>query len=167
MNKNKTSFNYLYERFYKRLEKDVDFFSYYNVSIEDAMILAHDRAKGCLIDALDILSSNYYENVDFSDYDDELEQLNFKTTNYENRIIINLMFQIYMERDIPLLHAFQINFTPEDLNVITPSTERSTYLNLVEKLKKDNDYLLDDYKNRDRLTGKLKNTINYTSYMDL
>lgn len=166
MDNGTTSFNYLYERFYKRLEKDRDFFDYYNVSLEEATELAQKRAKNYLIDALDILCSVGGLEVDFTDYDEETEQINFETTKTENRIIVELMFQVYMERDVPLLHAFQINFTPSDLNIITPSTERTTYLNLVDKLKKDNEIRIDDYKNRDRKTGKLKYTINYSAYAD-
>lgn len=161
-----TPFEFIFNRFYDRLEKDKDFFEYYNIPLSEAIQLAHDRARNYLIEALEILSDIEGVEVDFMDYEDDVEQLNFKTTSRENRLIVNLMFQIYMERDITLLHAFQINFTPSDLNVITPSTERSTYLKLVEKLKCDNDVLIDEYKNRDRKTGKLKNTINYSDYSD-
>lgn len=166
MTRSTTSFEYLFERFYKRLEKDEDFFDYYNIPISEAIQLAHDRAKGYLIDTLEVLSSIEGVDVDFTDYDEEIEEINFKTVPRENRLIVNLMFQFYMERDIPLLHAFQINFSPSDLNIITPSTERSTYLNLVNKLKHDNDELIDAYRNRDRETGKLKYTINYSDYAD-
>ena len=64
-----TLFEYLFERFYRRIEKDEEFFNYYNVDISEAIQLAHDRAKGCLIDALDILSSTSKLQDDFSDYD--------------------------------------------------------------------------------------------------
>ena len=40
-----TSFDYLFERFYRRIEKDEDFFNYYNVDIAEAVQLAHERAK--------------------------------------------------------------------------------------------------------------------------
>lgn len=166
MNSGTTPFEYLFNRFYNRLEKDEDFFEYYNIPISEASQLAHDRARGYLLETLEILSSTEGVDVDFTDYEDDIEVINFKLKPVEMRLIANLMFQIYMERDLPLLHAFQINFTPSDLNIITPSTERSTYLNLVNKLKHDNDALLDDYRNRDRETGKLKNTINYSAYSD-
>ena len=54
-----TTFDYLFNRFYKRIEKDEEFFNYYNVDVEEAIRLAHERAKGCLIDALDILPENF------------------------------------------------------------------------------------------------------------
>ena len=116
-----TSFDYLFERFYRRIEKDEDFFNYYNVDIAEAVQLAHERAKGCLIDALDRLSSTSNLQVDFSDYDEEIETLGFKTTTKENKLIVDLMFQVYMERDLPLLHPFKINLTPSDLSVFSPA----------------------------------------------
>jgi len=162
-----TKFEYLFERFYRRIEKDEEFFNYYNVNMSEAIQLAHDRAKGCLIDVLDILSSTSNLQVDFSDYDDEAEILGFKTTPTENKLIIDLMFQVYMERDLPLLHAFKINFTPSDLSVFSPANERNSYEDFIARLDKNNKIALDDYKNRDRLTGKLKKTINYTAFMDI
>ena len=162
-----TSFEYLFERFYRRIEKDEEFFNYYNVDISDALQLAHDRAKGCLIDALDRLSSTSNLQVDFSEYNDEIEMLGFRTTNKENKLIVDLMFQVYMERDLPLLHAFKINFTPSDLNVFSPANERNSYESFIARLDKNNEIALDDYKSRDRKTGKLKKTINYSAYQNV
>ena len=162
-----TTFDYLFNRFYRRIEKDEDFFNYYNVDLEEAIQLAHERAKGCLIDALDRLSSTSNLQVDFSNYDEEIEEFGFKTTNKENKLIVDLMFQVYMERDLPLLHAFKINFTPSDLTVFSPANERNSYEAFIARLNNDNEIALDDYKSRDRKTGKLKNTIIYTDYRDI
>lgn len=162
-----THFEEIFDRFYKRVEKDDEFFNYYNVSISDAVQLAHDRAKGCLLDALDILSSTSNLQVDFSDYDEEIEIINFKTTKKENKLIVDLMFQVYMERDLPLLHAFKINYTPSDLSVFSPANERNSYEEFIKRLRHNNDIELDDYKNRDRKTGKLKYMIDYPSFGDI
>lgn len=159
-----TTFDYLFNRFYKRIEKDEEFFNYYNVDVKEAIQLAHERAKGCLIDALDRLSSTSNLQVDFSDYDEDIEELGFKTTNKENKLIVDLMFQVYMERDLPLLHAFKINFTPSDLTVFSPANERNSYEAFIARLDNDNEIALDDYKSRDRKSGKLKNTIKYSDY---
>lgn len=159
-----TSFDSIFERFYRRVEKDEEFFQYYNVEISEAIQLAHDRAKGCLLDALDILSSVGELQVDFSNYNEEIEQLYVAITPKERKLIVDLMFQVYMERDLPLLHAFKINFTPSDLSVFSPANERNSYEAFIKRLNDDNEIALDDYKNRDRITGKLKRTINYSVY---
>ncbi len=161
-----TSFDIICDRFYKRLEKDDEFFNYYNIEMSEAQELAHKRAKGYLIDVLDKLSQVGDLQVDFSDYDEELEVINFEIKPKEIRLIVDLMFQEYMERDIPLLHAFKINFTPSDLNIITPSTERRTYTDLIDSLNTKNEASLDNYKNRDRNTGKLLKVIDYSKYGD-
>lgn len=162
-----TSFESIFERFYRRIEKDSDFFDYYNVDITEAIQLAHERAKGCLVDALDRLSSTSNLQVDFSDYCEETEEISFRITNKENKLIVDLMFQVYMERDLPLLHAFEINFTPSDLNVFSPANERNSYKEFIAELNNNNEIALDNYKNRDRITGKLKKPINYANYGDL
>lgn len=162
-----TTFDYIFNRFYRRIEKDEEFFNYYNINVNEAIQLAHERAKGCLFDALDILSSTGNLQVDFSDYDEEIEEFGFKTTIQENKLIVDLMFQVYMERDLPLLHAFKINFSPSDLTVFSPANERNSYESFIARLRNDNKIALDDYKNRDRETGKLKKTIKYTDYKDI
>ena len=159
-----TRFEYLFDRFYRRVEKDEEFFNYYNVNMSEAIQLAHDRAKGCLLDALDRLATTSSLQVDFTDYSMETERLGFKTTARENKLIVDLMFQVYMERDLPLLHAFKINFTPSDLSVFSPANERNSYENFIKRLDTDNEIALDDYKSRDRETGELKKTINYSAY---
>lgn len=162
-----TLFEYLFERFYRRIEKDEEFFDYYNVDMSEAIQLAHDRAKGCLIDALDILSSTSNLQVNFSDYDISTEELHFSVSPLETKLIVDLMFQVYMERDLPLLHAFKINFTPSDLSVFSPANERNSYEAFISRLDNNNKIALDDYKSRDRYTGKLKKTINYAAFSDV
>lgn len=157
-----TSFESLFKRFYRKVESDDEFFNYYNVGIDETLQLAHDRAKGCLFDALDRLASIAGLQVDFSDYDEEIEVINFKTTAKENQLIVGLMFQFYMERDLPSLHAFRLNYTPGDLTVLPPSGERDSYEAFVKRLNTENEIALDDYKSRDRDTGGLKNMINYS-----
>lgn len=162
-----TEFSFIFERFYKRIEKDTDFFHYYNIDMAEAMDLAHEQAKGYLLEAMDWLSSIGGLQVDFSDYCEKTETIHFKITNKERKLIVGLMFQIYMERDLPLLHAFKINFAPNDLSVFSPANERNSYEAFIKRLKEDNEIALDDYKNRDRITGRLKKTINYSTFGDL
>ena len=162
-----TSFEKLFQRFYRRIENDDEFFNYYNIDTEETMQLAHDRARGCLLDALDKLASADGLQVDFSDYDEEIEIIHFKTTAKENKLIVDLMFQFYMERDLPLLHAFKVNFAPSDLTVFSPSGERNSYEAFIARLNTENEIALDNYKNRDRDTGRLKNTINYSIYSSI
>lgn len=157
-------FEKILHKFYDRIEKDEKFFNYYNVEVSEAIAIAKNRAKNYLIEALDYLSSIGGLDVDFSDYDDEAEKLNFRLYTKEIKLIVDLMFVIYMKRDEPLLHAMEINFTPSDLSVFSPANERTSYRNFILNLERNIDVDIDDYKNRDRVTGKLKQTIDYASY---
>ena len=164
MNSGTTPFEKICKRFYNRIEKDEKFFNYYNVSISEAISIAEQRAKNYLIESLDELSSIGKLQVDFSDYDEEIDVVNFKLYPREIKLIVEIMFLTYMRQDETLLHAMEINFSPSDLTVFSPGNERTSYRNFIKDLTKSVDDKIDEYKNRDRKTGELKQTIDYSQY---
>lgn len=166
MNSGTTPFEKICRRFYNRIEKDEKFFNYYNVSISEAKSIAKQRAKNYLIESLDEISSIGDLDVDFSDYDEEIETINFNLYAKEIKLIAEIMFLIYMKRDEALLHAMEINFAPSDLTVFSPANERTSYKSFIDGLTKSVEKDIDDYKNRDRKTGKLKQTIDYSQYSE-
>ena len=163
---NTTQFEKIINRFYDRIEKDEKFFNYYNVDVNEAIKIAEGRATNYLIEALDWLSSIGNLDVDFSDYNEDLNVVNFRLYPKEIRLLVEMMFLIYMKRDETLLHAMEINFTPSDLNVFSPANERTSYKNFISDLRHNIDVDIDDYKNRDRITGVLKQTIDYSAYSE-
>lgn len=163
----KTNFQIILDRFYDRIENDEKFFNYYNVNVMEAKQIAHIRSKNYLIEALDYLSSIGNIDVDFSNYNTETERINFQLVQKEIGIVVELMFLIYMKRDESLLHAMRINFTPSDLNVLSPANERTSYRNFIKDLTSNVEQMIDNYKNRDRKTGELKMMINYSSYSEV
>lgn len=166
MNSGTTPFEKICRRFYNRIEKDEKFFNYYNVSISEAKSIAKQRAKNYLIESLDEISSIGDLDVDFSDYDEEIETINFNLYAKEIKLIAEIMFLIYMKRDEALLHAMEINFAPSDLTVFSPANERISYKSFIDGITKSVEKDIDDYKNRDRKTGKLKQTIDYSQYSE-
>lgn len=162
MNDGTTSFEKICKRFYDRIEKDDKFFNYYNVSTAEAVSIAEQRARNYLLEALDGLSNIGDLDVDFSDYDELGEVVKFSLTPKELKIVSEMMFLIYMKRDETLLHAMEINFTPSDLSVFSPANERTSYRSFIRELSDALDAIIDDYKNRDRKTGRLKQTIDYS-----
>jgi hypothetical protein len=161
-----TDFEKILHKFYDRIEKDENFFSYYNVGVLEAKEIATKRATNYLIESLDELSMVGNLQVDFSDYDEEVQQVNFKLLPKEISIIVEMMFLKYMKRDESLLHAMEINFTPSDLSVFSPANERTSYRNFIHELEEKLDIRIDDYKNRDRITNALKQTIDYSEYSE-
>lgn len=161
-----TDFSTILKRFYNRIEKDEKFFNYYNVDIDEAIQIATQRATNYLIESLDDLSMVGNLQVDFSDYDEEIQEINFKLLPKEINLIVEMMFLKYMKRDEALLHAMEINFTPSDLSVFSPAAERTSYRNFIKELSDAVEIKIDDYKNRDRVTNALKQTINYSEYSE-
>ena len=161
-----TEFTTILSRFYNRIEKDEKFFNYYNIDLSEAQKIAEQRATNYLIESLDDLSMLNNLEVDFSDYDEELGEINFQLLPKEINLLVEMMFLKYMKRDEALLHAMEINFTPSDLNVFSPANERTSYRNFINELSKAVDAKIDDYKNRDRKTNALKQFIDYSEYSE-
>lgn len=147
-----TSFDTVIDRFLHRVERDSDFFSYYNLSRVEAENLVQEQALAYLIDAIDMLTSKCSPSVDFYDYDYENETFNFDLTGIEINLLAMIMFLVYLERQESLLGAFKIRMAPSDVNLVTPSTERSTFLALVKDTRKEVDIAISRYASTDRET---------------
>lgn len=159
-----TTFDLIRNRFYKRIEKDKDFFTHYNVTVEEAIQLAETQANGYIIDAIDKLTDIYTpKDVDFYDFNDTLEVFNFDLTKKEIGLLVGLMYEVYFERDLVLLKAFKIAMTPSDLNQFSPASERKTFTDMVESIKQDNIVKIDNYASVDRITGERK-IIDHSKY---
>lgn len=160
-----TLFSAAYDKFFNRIEKDKDFFIYNNVSTEDAIALANQRAKNYLIESASKIMMNCNADIDFNNYDDTLETFNVDLTTNELNLLAQLMFEQYLGRDFVKLKAFKTSFTPSDLNVFSPANERNTFISMYKFVQEQSEKMLDDYKSRDRITGALK-SIDYSKYSD-
>ena len=158
-----TSFEKIINKFFRKIEKDREFFSYYNVSLEDAMQLAKEQANGYLLEAVEKLTDECVPDIDFFDYDEELQVFNFKLTDKEIGLLTDLMREVYFERDFVTLKAFKIAMTPSDLNQFSPASERKTFTDMVNGIKSENVGKISQYASVDRMTGK-KKLINYSQY---
>lgn len=160
-----TSFDDIICRFFRKIEKDRDFFAYYNVDFDEAMELAKKQAVGYLLEAVEKLTDSCVPDVDFFNYNEESQKFNFQLTSKEIGLLTDLMREVYYERDFALLKVFAVRMTPSDLTTFSPANERSSYLAMVEKIKSDNMGKISQYESVDRLTG-LKKMINYKKYDD-
>jgi len=125
--------------------------------------LATDRANVFLDEALALFTLKCTPDIDFYDKDDTAEIFNFDATGREIFLIISLMYQQYLERDISKLKCLNVNYTSNDLRVFDPSNARTTFKALYDSVCSKNEILIDDYISKDRLTGKLK-SIDFISY---
>lgn len=158
-----TSFEKVTSRLLRKIEKDKDFFSYYNVSVSEVQSLVMEQATGYLYDAIDLLVSKCEPDVDFYNYDDELQMFRFELTQREIGLLASLMYEVYFERDEALLKAFKIRMTPSDLNQFSPANERSSFENMLTRIKNENRNDISKYISTDRQTGKRK-IINHDQY---
>ena len=158
-----TSFDKVIERLLRKIEKDKEFFAYYNVSVSQAQELVLEQATGYLYDAIDLLTSKCEPDVDFYDYDTEILSFNFKLTSKEIGLLSSLMYEVYFERDEALLKAFKIRMTPSDLSTFSPANERKTFEDMLQRIKNENINKISKYVSTDRVTGKRK-TIDHSQY---
>lgn len=158
-----TLFEPIRNKFFRRIEKDRDFFLYYNISVEEAIQLATKQANGYLIEAVEKLTDNCSPDIDFMDYDEVLEQFNSDLTKKEQGLLADLMYEVYFDRDLVLLKAFKIAMTPSDLNVFSPANERKSFTEMVKDIKLQNSVKIDHYISTDRLTNKPK-LIDHSKY---
>lgn len=150
-------------KFFKKIEKDKDFFTYYNITVEEAMELAESQANGYLTEAIEKLTNTCTPDIDFMDYDETTEIINEDLTKKEIGLLTDLMREVYFERDFVMLKAFKIAMTPSDLNQFSPASERKTFSDMVEKIKLNNVNNISHYSSVDRITGKSKQ-IDHSQY---
>lgn len=158
-----TSFDKITSRLLRKIEKDKDFFKYYNLSVSDVQSLVMEQATGYLYDAIDLLTSKCEPPVDMYNYDEELMQFNFELTQREIGLLASLMYEVYFERDEALLKAFKIRMTPSDINQFSPANERASFENMLQRIKNENTNKIAKYVSTDRKTGKRK-MIDHSQY---
>ena len=158
-----TSFDEVISRLLRKIEKDKDFFAYYNLSVSEVQSLVMEQATGYLYDAIDLLTSKCEPPVDMYNYDEELMEFNFELTQREIGLLASLMYEVYFERDEALLKAFKIRMTPSDLNQFSPANERASFENMLQRIKNENTNKIAKYVSTDRKTGKRK-MIDHSQY---
>lgn len=158
-----TSFDKVISRLLRKIEKDKDFFAYYNLSVSEVQSLVMEQATGYLYDAIDLLTSKCEPPVDMYNYDEELMEFNFELTQREIGLLASLMYEVYFERDEALLKAFKIRMTPSDLNQFSPANERASFENMLQRIKNENTNKIAKYVSTDRKTGKPK-MIDHSQY---
>lgn len=152
-----TAYEIFYSAFFDKIQNNIEFFNYYNLTDVESLALAKQRANGYLKESIAKLTLKCTPDVNFSDYDDILKAVNVDATTNEIDIIANLMFEMFLAKDIAKLSAFSPHFTASELKtVLSPANERTSFVSMYKMVQTNNIDTIDDYKCRDRLTGKLK-----------
>lgn len=179
---NITPFSDVIQAFYHYIENDVDFFSYFELTEEESMEVAGQRAEVLLKEATSYLSrkmivENVFSNV--IEVDEETQpdgesdsQGDSQTdtdvdhtvntymafaemlTDAEINLLVKAMFLMYLQRDITVLRTFHGVMTSSDLNMYSPANERKTFMNMVEQYETQLKIEISEYQMRDRITGQ-------------
>lgn len=153
------------EAFFRRIEADRGFFNYFNLSDQQAMALAIDRAAQYMRESCARIMFECPDGANFTDYDDVLQVLAEDLNPREVHLLSSLMYEMYLDRDIAKLRCMTVNFTPSDLRVFDPSNARSTFMEMYNAVVAKNAELLDWYRNTDRGSGALIG-INFSEFDD-
>ncbi len=140
-------------RFLRRIEEDRDFFQYFHLSDDEALALARQRARNYLEDAIDRMMMDGRPSVDLTDIDEGSFSFNIELTRNEVFLLSSLMYEYYLDKDISRIKTMNVNYTGTELRVFDPSNARSSFLQLYENVQRQNEKLLDTYRNVDRETG--------------
>ena len=158
-----TTYEELYTPFFNRIEKDATFFSYYNLTEAEALEIAKSRTKNYLNEAITIWERNCTLDIELI-LDDELEGISADLTHNEINLVADLMYEVYISRDIVTLKSMVNALTSTDLKMLhSPANERKTFMDMYNTLKSNNEVAMSNYNGRDRLTGKRK-VIDYAQY---
>jgi hypothetical protein len=160
-----TLFEPIRQKFFRRIEKDEDFFKKYNITLEEAIELAKEQANGYIIEAVEKLTFQCSPDINFMDYDETLELFNPDLTAKEQSLIVELMREVYFERDLVKLRAFKFVMTPTDYTTHSPANERNSYMAMITTIKSENITKISQYASTDRITGKPKK-IDFGKYQD-
>ena len=141
-------------RFLRRIEEDRDFFQYFQLSDDEALDLARRRARNYLEDAIDRMMMDGRPSVDQTDIDEGSFSFNIELTRREVFLLSSLMYEYDLDKDISRIKTLNVNYTGTELRVFDPSNARASFLQLYENVQRQNEKLLDTYRNVDRETGE-------------
>lgn len=164
-----TAFSDVINAFYHYIEKDVDFFDYFELDEEECMEVAGQRAGVLLDEAISYLCRKLIiENVfshtemvqpeeseDDQEDEDNTGYMAFTETltNTEINLLVKAMFLMYLQRDLTVLRTFHGVMTSSDLNMYSPANERKTFVAMVQQYEDNLKVEISEYQMFDRNTG--------------
>ena len=163
-----TAFSDVINAFYHYIEKDVDFFQYFELDEEECMEVAGQRAGVLLEEAISYLCRkliienvfSHTEMVQPEESDDEQEEdskgymaFTETLTNTEINLLVKAMFLMYLQRDLTVLRTFHGVMTSSDLNMYSPANDRKTFVAMVQQYEDNLKVEISEYQMFDRNTG--------------
>lgn len=164
-----TAFSDVINAFYHYIEKDVDFFQYFELDEDECMEVAGQRAGVLLEEAISYLCrkliiENVFSHTELvhsedweygQDEEDNDAYMAFTETltNTEINLLVKAMFLMYLQRDLTVLRTFHGVMTSSDLNMYSPANERKTFVAMVQQYEDNLKVEISEYQMVDRTTG--------------
>lgn len=150
-----TKYSDIKEWFYTLIEKDEDFFNYYEIPINEALEIAETRSSKYLEEAVCVIQTECMPQIDFSKRieTEEGNGFDFDFSNSEKLLLPMIMYERYLFRDFSYLKTYNVNFTSSEIKVFDPSNARTSFMEMYKSVQEEVAKLKDLYKNSDRLTG--------------
>jgi len=159
-----TAFDDVVQAFYHYIENDVDFFNYFELTEEQSIAVAKQRALILLGEAISYLKrklivENVFSNVEEVIDDSGEEVVTYMAftemlTDVEINLLVKAMFLMYLQRDITVLRTFHGVMTSSDLNMYSPANERKTFMAMVQQYEDNLKIEITEYAMLDRITGQ-------------
>ena len=160
-----TSFDDIYEAFFSKMEEDDTFFDYFDLSKEQSMSLAKDRALSYLKESIAIILRRCGADEAFMSVDYDMEEFEEDLDINQIDILASLMFEQNYKRQYSKVKAFGMQFVPSTLQAFSPANDRKTLQETMNRIHEDNLTMLDNYMSVE--PGSYANrTIDYDSYAD-
>jgi len=164
-----TAFSDVINAFYHYIEKDVDFFDYFELDEDECMEVAGQRAGVLLEEAIsylcrkliiesvfsntELVHSEKWEDGQDDEDSDAYMAFTETLTNTEINLLVKAMFLMYLQRDLTVLRTFHGVMTSSDLNMYSPANERKTFVAMVQQYEDNLNVEISEYQMVDRLTG--------------
>ena len=164
-----TAFSDVINAFYHYIEKDVDFFDYFELDEDECMEVAGQRAGVLLEEAIsylcrkliiesvfsntELVHSEGWEDGQDDEDSDAYMAFTETLTNTEINLLVKAMFLMYLQRDLTVLRTFHGVMTSSDLNMYSPANERKTFVAMVQQYEDNLKVEISEYQMVDRLTG--------------
>lgn len=160
-----TSFDDVYEAFFSKMEEDDTFFDYFDLSKEQSMALAKDRALSYLKESIAIILRRCGADEAFMSVDYDMEEFEEDLDINQIDILASLMFEQNYKRQYSKVKAFGMQFVPSTLQAFSPANDRKTLQETMNRIHEDNLTMLDNYMSIEP-GSYASRTIDYDSYAD-
>lgn len=151
-----TSYTPIFEKFYKLLVNDTEFFNYKGLVEDEIKQLIEDHSIALLDKSISMIYDYGKPDINLLDKDDALKQFKEDLVIKEINLLPEIMYYKYFEEGRNKLKKLGLTFKSSELNLFSPAADRDSFMKMVNNLKIDTVNKINNYLARDRNTWEYK-----------